>query len=171
MDMPDLGTISNEIDKLCSYAASPTITKKDIDQIVSGTELPRIFDLADAILRQELSRALRISHALATQKKERGKNAYIGIISFLAKEIRGLLMIQAGHHPSSWSPQRLWHAKRKISSLGADRMRDLYKNILFAEQKLKSSSFSAGMLFDTLLLRATTENSGSKSATPWRKAR
>lgn len=171
MDIPHLGIVANEIDKICSYAASSLIAKRDIDQIVSGTELPRIFDLEDAIFQQELQRALRITHTLVTQRKERGKNAFIGIITFLTKEIRGLLMIQAGHHPSSWSPQRLWHAKRKISSLGADQLRCIYKNLLLAEQKLKSSSFNAGMLFDALLLRATAEDPRTKGATPWQKAR
>jgi len=171
MDAPDIGMIASEIDKLCSYAVSATISKKDIDAIVSGAEVKSIFDLEDAILQQEQERALRTSHILTTQRKERGKNAILGIISFLAKEIRGLLLIQSGMQPPTWSPQRLWHAKRKIGSLGADQLRNLYKNLLLCEQKLKSSSFNAGMVFDSLVVRSTQSDRKASNATPWRKVR
>ncbi|MBI4249975.1 hypothetical protein HY622_00065 [Candidatus Uhrbacteria bacterium] len=168
---PDSGMIASEIDKLCSYAALAPISQKNIDAIVSGIEVKSIFELEDAILQQEQKRALRTAHILTTQRKERGKNAILGIIGFLAKDIRGLLLIQSGMQPSSWSPQRLWHAQRKIGSIGADQLRYLYKNLLLCEQKLKSSSFNAEMVFDSLVVRSTQSDRKASNATPWRKAR
>lgn len=163
MNTIDLDRIANEIDKMCSYTCVETITKQDIRIIVSGTEIPRIFELEDAILQQERERALRLTHVLTTQRKERGKNAFLGIVTFLGKEMRALLLIQAGHQPKSWSPQRMWHAKRKIGSRGADQLRSMYKNLLASEQILKSSSLNAGMIVDSFVVRATLEDPRLKS--------
>ncbi|MBI2483875.1 hypothetical protein HYV71_01680 [Candidatus Uhrbacteria bacterium] len=165
-EIPDLGILAHEIDKLCSFAASSPITCSLIDQIVSGADMTRLFDLEDAVLRQDRERALRIASALSKERKERGKNAFIGIISFLSKDIRGLLLIQAGHNPASWSPQRLWHAKRKIGSLGTDRLRCIYKKLLLCELSLKSSSLNAGMLLDSFL----TVSTDARSLTPLKKS-
>jgi len=60
-----MNTLKTEIEKIASHASGDTITKTDIDALGSKMSDPYIFDLADAIERQDVQKALTLFSELA----------------------------------------------------------------------------------------------------------
>ena len=66
----DMTTLKNEIEKLCSYAVTETITKQQIDTIVTKTLDAKVFDLTDALLKPDYKAAFEILGELFSQGVE-----------------------------------------------------------------------------------------------------
>jgi DNA polymerase-3 subunit delta len=60
----DLSNLQNELDKVCSYAKSEKITKKDIDQIAVKSIEAKVFDMAKALLEKKFDDACYILNTL-----------------------------------------------------------------------------------------------------------
>ena len=56
----DLLMLCNEVDKLCAYVDSGTITKKDVEAVATVSIDAGIFDLSSAILRGDYQKAMEV---------------------------------------------------------------------------------------------------------------
>jgi DNA polymerase-3 subunit delta len=60
----NLWLLSNEIDKLCTYATGSTIEKADVELLVADAREPNIFAMIDAILERRSASAIKLLHRL-----------------------------------------------------------------------------------------------------------
>lgn len=83
----DLSRLSNEIDKLASYA--PHISKNSVERLVDAGFFNTIFELTDALSEKKSKKALE----LLTQTLDSGENE-IYLVTMLARQIRNLLIVK-----------------------------------------------------------------------------
>jgi len=87
---PNVSALRNELHKLALYAADePTITERDVDEVVPESRLRSIFELSDAIARSEAGRAVELGEELLL----RGERPE-GIVAFLGRQMRVLWQVK-----------------------------------------------------------------------------
>jgi DNA polymerase-3 subunit delta len=99
----NLRLLSNEIDKLCLYAADRPIDKADIELLVANAREPNVFAMVDAILERQSAIATKLLHQL---EDEGGAPPYL--LFMITRQFR--LVIQA---------KDLLEQKRKAAEVGA----------------------------------------------------
>lgn len=72
----DLTTLLCEMEKLCSYLSSGTITKEHVDKICTRSVNARIFDLSKMILTKNVKAAMKILNDLLYQKVKESDIVY-----------------------------------------------------------------------------------------------
>lgn len=74
----DMGNISNEVEKLISYTADrDTITKEDIDEIVTAQITGKIFQMMDAIGLKQQDKALSLYYDLLSVRERPSNILYL----------------------------------------------------------------------------------------------
>jgi DNA polymerase-3 subunit delta len=87
----DLRTLAGELEKLAVYVGEGgRIKVGDVHALVTGTQQARVFDLTDALARQDRPRALALLHELL----EAGESP-LGIVAITASQTRALLQVKA----------------------------------------------------------------------------
>lgn len=87
----NLWTLSNEIEKLCQYSESQTISKETIHTVVSAGSMEiSIFKLTDALGNKQTKQALDLLSKIATNG-----DPIPMVFAMLARQIRMLLQIKA----------------------------------------------------------------------------
>ncbi len=66
----DMTTLKSEIYKLCSYCVTEEITKQQIDAVITKTLDAKVFDLADAIIKNNTEAVFMINDELFSQAIE-----------------------------------------------------------------------------------------------------
>jgi len=77
-----LDNVVSELNKLLSYCQNKTITKIDIDSVVSPTLQNRVFGMIDAIMEQNINRAFLILKDIKELKEPYQKISYLTVMSF-----------------------------------------------------------------------------------------
>ncbi len=83
--------LKNEIEKLCAYAVTTQISKKQIDEIITKTIDAKIFDLTDAIAKSDYSNSFIILNELFYQNFNENL-----IMATIYKALTNLYRIKAG---------------------------------------------------------------------------
>lgn len=83
----DLRTIVSELEKLSTYRFGETISRKDVDTLVSYTREANIFAAVDAVLEGRSAPAIELMHSL----QESGRPVTY-ILTMLARQIRLLII-------------------------------------------------------------------------------
>lgn len=91
----DLQTLSHEIGKVCSYAGSGTITREQVDTIVTANTEAQVFALSTAIIGGQYEKAYQIIDGLLEQNEEP-----VAIVALLSSSYlnlyRAKCMLQSG---------------------------------------------------------------------------
>lgn len=97
----DMGNISNEVEKLISYVSDrDTITKKDIDEIVTPQITGKIFQMMDAIGLKQQSKALDLYYDLLSVREKPSHILYLIMRHFnILLQIKDLMA--NGYPPSA----------------------------------------------------------------------
>lgn len=130
----NLTKINSEIDKLVVYADGKTITKQDIENLVSKSDDYTIFELSDALSKKQAERAVKLLELMLANL-----------------EPSMILSLLAGHY------RRLFHAK--ISTLSNQELAKLLgvKEFAITKAKEQVSNFTAVNLKKIVELILNTE--------------
>jgi len=115
----DQGLLTNEVEKLCLYAADRvSITSDDIDDLVGLTREEKIFAAMDAAAAGQLPRALELWHQVTVTDKDAVYKALGG----MAYKVRGWLtahqMAADGTPVAVIAPKvGMWNHERDLASL------------------------------------------------------
>lgn len=94
----NLQLLASETDKLCAYAGSGEITRKQVDDVVCVVLQARVFDLSKAILRGNFTRAMELCDQLFQQREPAVK--ILAVLSGAFVDLyRGYCARQAGIAP------------------------------------------------------------------------
>lgn len=93
--MDDMQLLWSEMEKLCAYVGSGTITREDIDAVVTAVFQARVFDLSKAIMRGNFSRAMELVDQLTYLREPPSK--ILAVLSGAFVDLyRGYAARQAG---------------------------------------------------------------------------
>jgi DNA polymerase III subunit delta len=97
----DLRTLASELEKLAVYAGEgERITAADVYLLTASTQQSRVFDLTDALARQDRARALALLHELL----DTGESP-LGIVAIVASQTRALMQVKALAEQGMRAPQ------------------------------------------------------------------
>ncbi|MFA5075916.1 MAG: DNA polymerase III subunit delta [Patescibacteria group bacterium] len=154
----DLWQLNSEIDKLIAYAGDNSIEEKDVTELVRGRFDDNIFHLIDAIAAKNS----RLAHQLLSEQFDSGADE-LYILTMLTRQFRILLQTrelaeanrqitktqvasQLGVHP--FVAQK---ALGQIKNFSAAKLKDIYRQLLDADVRIKTNYATVPVIFDLLL--------------------
>ncbi len=153
----DLWILSNEIDKLCLYAAGRRIEEADVNLLVSNAREANIFQLVDAIVQRNQRAASRMLHQ---HLSEGAAPAYL--LYVITGEFR--LLIQAKELSSRRMPikdiagkigeYREWKVEkmlRQSQGYSVPRLERTYRRLLETDLAIKTGSMEGETALDLLV--------------------
>ena len=148
----DFLAMENEVAKLACYASEKTITDKDIEAIVINISEASIWEVVDAIVSKDISKAM----ITLEQMLEQGNSAHY-ILSLIMWQIRMLAKLQDALTqkrglPASWKKTSQLKRKEAIQSLKTHplRIHEIFKQLHHTNRMFNSSK--AGDRFNLELL-------------------
>lgn len=157
----DLQTLYQELEKLCAFVQSGTITRADVQQVVTKNLETTVFLLAKALLSGKYDRAYEILNELFEQNEEP-----VGVLAVLASSYVDLYrvraMLQSGKPVSEltrWFEDykgrefRLRYAERDVAGMSLELLRDSLEVLLQTDVALKSSRADSRLWMEELIAR------------------
>lgn len=143
----NLWLLSNEIDKLCTYAAGRSIEKKDIELIVADVREPSVFAMIDSILEHRSATATRLLHRL---EEEGAAPPYL--IFMITRQFRLVIqtkdLLQRRHKASEIGQilriDKDYALRKTIDQARAysmERLKDIYRKLLETDISIKTGRF------------------------------
>ena len=161
---PDSGMLwhlSSELHKLVHYTGRKTIHHDDVELLVCAPDTAHIFNLIDAILAKQKTKAYTLAHDLVSAAPSQTKSSVVGITSMLRVQFRALLMVKSmkqAHIDDAtmakqlgWNPKRVWVVSKKTSSLTLEQLQRMYRHLLSFEEYIKLNSTPADAGLDILI--------------------
>jgi DNA polymerase-3 subunit delta len=140
----NLSLLSIEIDKLCLYAQGRTIEEKDVKSLVAYAQETSVFNMVDALLERNASKATRLLHQL---EDEGAAPAYL--LFMITRQIR--MVIQAkdmlqqkqaatdiGHALGISSDYVLQKVREQARAHAMDQLKAIYRKLLDADISIKT---------------------------------
>ena len=163
----DLTLLSNEIAKLCAYAGErEEITEADVDQICVRSTEYKVFDMADALLSGQGTKALNMLDALLRDGEDR-----MMLLSLLGRQCRQLRYAKAlaagGAHQESIARQLgipSFIARKVLQTAKAyslAQLGDMTKWCLEGEYQVKSGQLMDAGALESVMLRILSLWEGS----------
>jgi DNA polymerase-3 subunit delta len=153
----DLWTMSNELDKLVSYAGGKKIEEADVKAVVSNAQEVGIFSMIDAILEQRVGAAQEMLQQLFTQGMAPAQilvllSRQVRII-FLMKEMRaqGKTRIEIQNKLGLRQDFILRKAWDQADRYTPSRIRELYHLLLDTDIAIKTGKLDGELALDVLV--------------------
>lgn len=140
----NLGLLSIEIDKLCLYAQGRIVEDKDVKSLVAYAQETNVFNMVDAILERNASKATRLLNQL---EDEGAAPAYL--LFMITRQIR--MVIQAkdmlqqkqasadiGHALGISSDYVLQKVKEQARAPSIEQLKAIYRKLLDADISIKT---------------------------------
>lgn len=154
----DLWEVNSEIDKLIAYKNQQTIELTDVEKLVKSKFDDNIFNFVDAIANKNK----KLAHKLLTDQLNSGANE-LYLLAMLIRQFRILLQVkdlmagqfmnkqqiagQIGLHP--FVAQK---AIYQIKNFSSKKLRQIYRQLLATDVKIKTNYATPQVLFDLLLI-------------------
>lgn len=147
-----------EIEKICAYCPSDTVSRADIDAVVEPTVDAMAFQLTDALAERKFDRAMERLHAMFKLQSEP-----IYLVAAIGSQMRRLRAAKILNHPqelaevcgmASFAASKTMTQARRFSEKFCDRA------VLLCEQtdyRLKMSYDDANRLVELLILELAEE--------------
>lgn len=164
----DLNRLLGELEKLCSYKQSGTITKADIDAVATRSLEANVFDLSRALSSGNCARALEILSQLL-QEKEKPELILGTLCGVYVDMYRVKLALEAGERaeaPAKFfnykgKEFRLRNASRDASRYDKRDLRQALDLCTAADRALKSGSTPAPLVLERLLVQLAAIRAGT----------
>ncbi len=154
----DLWSMSSEIEKLVGYRGSTMIRAKDVREFVRAKFDDNIFHLTDALAAKDAKRSFSLlSDQIASGSHE------LYILTMLIRQFRILLQVREliDKEPNHYAvasrlklhPFVAQKAIRDAKKFTLNELRDIFKNLLDIDVKIKTTQDSPRLLFDLLITR------------------
>jgi DNA polymerase-3 subunit delta len=154
----DLRTLAGELEKLAAYVGDGgRITSNDVRLLATGTQQAHVFDLTDALARQDRPRALALLHELL----EAGESP-LGIVAVTASQTRALIQVQAlaqqgmraGQiaQTAGLAPYVVEKSLPLVRQLSADQLEKAHRHLQQIDAALKLSMLTPDMALDLFIV-------------------
>jgi len=154
----DLWQMNNEIEKLVNYKKNKVINKEDVSLFVKTKYDTDIFKLTDALAEKKKKLALKLIH----DQIESGENE-LYLLAMLSRLFRILVQVkEVALEESNYYTiaNRLnlhpFVAKKslaQVSNFTFQELKNIYKNLLDIDLKIKTSQSNPRVLFDLFILK------------------
>lgn len=162
--------LANEMEKLRTYVgAGGTIRAEDVRALSPAAHESRVFDLTDALARQDRKRALALLHELLAAGE-----SPLGIVALTAFTTRSLLQVKALAERGMRPPQIAQAAgmapfvvEKSLSTarrFSFAQLESAHRTLLDVDTALKSSRMSPEMALDLLVVEFGGRNSSGATA-------
>lgn len=154
----DLRLLASELEKLSIYVGQDgRITDKTVRALTPAAQQTRIFDLTDALARQERAQALSILHELLDQGE-----APLGLTAFIGSQVRSLLLVKDLSERGLRAPQIAEVAGLNpyvvtkslplVRRFSFTQLKAAYRAVLGVDTALKRSRMPAELALDLLVI-------------------
>ncbi len=155
----DLSYLSRELDKLITFAGdNPEINPGDVESLIGKSLIKSAFDITDAIGRQNIDGAIKISSGLIAG----GRKEYeiIGILSwYLRRMLKAAILRQKGR--SDYAIASILNIGQKfqneffrqLAGFGPEKIESNIELLLKADLDIKRSKFDPGTVLELALVR------------------
>lgn len=161
----DLRLLASELEKLSVYVGQgKRIEQQTVRALTPAAQQTRIFDLTDALARQERAQALAILHELLDQGE-----APLGLTAFIGSQVRSLLLVKDLSERGLRAPQiaetaglnpyvvtKILPLVRRFSFA---QLKAAYRAVLGVDTALKRSRMPAELALDLLVIEFGQEQS------------
>ncbi len=157
----ELGTLRNEIDKVCAYKKSGKITRADIDSAVTVSPQARIFSLAKQIIDKKADEALYNLDALLKQREEPIKllavlaGPYVDMLRVKAAVQSGMKCDAVAADYPVYKKNKMFMLENAAASsrkYSIDQLREAILYISKADTDLKSTGTDKRVILETLII-------------------
>jgi len=150
----DLNLLLNETDKLCAYAPNRTITRTDIDRIITKSLEANAFDITKALLSGRPDKALSLLDILLAQKAE--PLMLLGAVNSSFIDMYRVRVATAAGKTADYiaelfayrSAYRLRYAAKDAAGIPLERLRACLELLHKADERLKSSSSAKRLVLE-----------------------
>ncbi|PIR97586.1 MAG: hypothetical protein COT91_00725 [Candidatus Doudnabacteria bacterium CG10_big_fil_rev_8_21_14_0_10_41_10] len=155
----NLWQVTNEIEKLATYAKGAVITEKDVTMLVSAKFSENIFQITEALGSKNIKKTQALlDQMIDTTRMTEGdvKGKALVILGALAAQFRGLLQLHDAKNGNSlqglgWSPFRIRANERLLNYFSEKELREIMKKLLVIDKKLKSTNLPPKVLFSNFI--------------------
>lgn len=165
----DFNMLTNELSKVCNYAAGQEITKQHIDAVAVKTDDAKIYDLTKALIQKDFDKAYCVLHSLLKHKVEPG---YIlgTIISSYVDMYRGKVSVYCGEKSDTLANDfgygktafRLSNGARDASKTDIPVLRKCLDVLSEADMKLKTGADNSTIVLEQLMVKLFLVVNGEK---------
>ena len=159
----DLNTLKNELDKLCAFAGSGTITAEQIEMTITKNLSARVFDLTDAITSGDINAAFNRLGLLFYQREEpviilaEIANTYVDMYRVRMAVESGMRAEEvAKNFDYKRKEFRLKKAERSSSRLTTDTISRCLEYIAQTNSIMNSSGVNKRSLLEQLVMKLIT---------------
>ncbi len=151
----DIQTVFNELDKICAFADSKEITKKEIDELAVKSLQARVYDLSKFILAANSDGAYSILNTLFAQKEE--PISILAVISSCYIDMYRVKCAKAANvnenEIANYYSYRgrdflIRNAARDCRNISFENLRDSIDVLQNADELMKSSSIDKNLLLE-----------------------
>lgn len=165
----DLTLLLNEVEKLCAYAGEREITKEDVDLIATKTLESRVFDLSNALMRNDSKRSFEIVENLYNQK-EKPENILAVLSSSYIDMYRVKVAVENSAQPSDvanyyeYNKKNIWKLDKSHSlakKMSLEQLRRCLNVLREADIKIKSTVADKRVVIESTLIKLMIISSGN----------
>jgi DNA polymerase-3 subunit delta len=148
---PDTGLLVSEVEKLVLYAGDrPTITERDVSELVGQTREERVFAAMDAAAAGRLPEALRLWHQVLATDPGAVFKALGGVAYRVRQWLSAHRMLREGAGISEIAPKVLmWRRERELEAILKRYSPAFLRRVLAAAADLDSQAKSGVRSIDT----------------------
>lgn len=163
----DLNALLNEMEKLCFFCENETVTKQDIDSIVTKSVEASVFDLARHIVSSNSEMAFKTLSALIASKTD-PININAALISAYVDMYRAKVFVTSGYQATEAAKYynyknkefRLRNALRDASKTDLRQLRVCLDVLADTDIKLKSTSTDKKILLEETVVKLMLVSNG-----------
>ncbi len=157
----DLWRFNSEIEKLVNYKKDQEIKSQDVMELVQSKLEEDIFKLTDALGQKQKALALKL---IGDQLKS--GTSPTELLAKIAWQFKNLILVKdfietngAGYDPTRLGYQLGLHpfvikkTANQVKNYGLDDLKNIYRQLLQIDHRLKSSPFSPELMFDLLVAK------------------
>ncbi len=155
----DLWEASSEISKLISYCGNKAVKVKDVNEMVRSKSDDNIFNFVDAIANKNQ----KLAHKLLTDQLALGSNE-LYLLAMLIRQFKIMLQVKELGEEQGMSQQQITSELKlhpfviiksfaQVRNFSVEKIKDIYRQLLATDLKIKTSYADARTLFDLLLVK------------------
>lgn len=165
----DMSVILNELEKICAFRKSGTVSRQDIDAVIVKSVQARAFDLAKALVANNCDTAMLILDTLISMKEE-PINILAAIITPYVDMYRAKVYISGGKRAEDAAKDfnyrnkefRLTNAARSVSKYSMNQLRQFLTVLYDADSMLKSTQVDGRLILEQTITKLLLGSNGEK---------
>lgn len=164
-----LSRLTEELEKLSLYVGDrPTITIEDVEALVGQNRQLSVFEIVDALIKQDMAEALRLLERILEQDRD-AEYTIIGLLAWYIRRLRKAqgLLAKGLSERQICSQVKVWYRQdefmRQVRQSTAESLRLACKRLVEADRAVKTGSASVRNAVEKFIWSLTTENQPAQS--------